>query len=188
MNISQDKKQMRQVIQERKKSMTSDEIRESDDNIQKNILELEEIKSADTVFCFVSMKDEIQTRPIIDALLKEGKRVGVPKCIKGNNLRVYEIKSFSDLKKGFFGIEEPLETCIEIYPEQIDTAIIPCTSCDRNGNRLGKGGGYYDRYLSDTKFHKIVICRTNLMLDEIAVDEFDVAMDIIVNEEETIRR
>lgn len=188
MNISQEKSKIRQIIKERKKSMTSDEIRKSDYNIQQNILNTEEIKNANTVFCFVSMKDEIETRPVIEALLKAGKRVGVPKCIKGNNLRVYEIKSFSDLKKGFFGIEEPLETCIEIFPEQIDAAIIPCTSCDKNGNRLGKGGGYYDRYLSDTKFHKIVICRSNLMFDEIAVDEFDVAMDLIVNEEEIIRR
>ena len=72
-------------------------------------------------------------------------------------------------------------------PQEIDAAVIPCTSCDRKGRRLGKGGGYYDRYLSDVKFSKIVICREKLMLDEVVTDKFDVAMDIVVTESETIR-
>lgn len=187
MSISEEKKRMRHTVNQIKSAITSEEITESDIKIQQNLLNLNEIKSAGTVFCFVSMKDEIDTKPVIEKLLKQGKRVGVPRCIEGNNLRVYHIKSFDDLKKGFFGIEEPLESCDIIQPYEIDAAVIPCTSCDRKGRRLGKGGGYYDRYLSDTEFSKIVICRGKLMLDEVATDEFDVVMDIIVTESETIR-
>ena len=187
MSISEEKKRIRSIVHQRKAAMTSEEIIDSDIKIQENIIKLEEIRSAGTVFCFVSMKDEIDTKPVIEKLLEQGKKVGVPRCIEGNNLRVYNIRSFDDLKKGFFGIEEPLESCDIILPQEIDAAVIPCTSCDRKGHRLGKGGGYYDRYLADARFSKIVICREKLMLDEVVTDKFDVAMDIVVTESETIR-
>ena len=103
MSISEEKKRIRSIVHQRKAAMTSEEIIDSDIKIQENIIKLEEIRSAGTVFCFVSMKDEIDTRPIIKKLLEQGKKVGVPRCIEGNNLRVYNIRSFDDLKKGFFG-------------------------------------------------------------------------------------
>ena len=121
MSISEEKKRIRSIVHQRKAAMTREEIIDSDIKIQENIIKLEEIRSAGTVFCFVSMKDEIDTRPIIKKLLEQGKKVGVPRCIEGNNLRVYNIRSFDDLKKLKISIKKAkfFITCNKDFQRQV---------------------------------------------------------------------
>ena len=73
--------------------------------------------------------------------------MGVPKCISKGIMEVYKIRSFDDLEPGKYGILEPKEGCEKISPKAIHLALIPCLSCSMKGERLGYGGGYYDRYL-----------------------------------------
>lgn len=182
MDILKSKKELRNKIKEIKLLMSKFEMEESDKLIEDNLMKQKEIKESQTIFCFVSMKDEINTKSIIKKLLDMGKKVGVPKCEKDNTMNVYQIESLDDLEIGFYDIEEPREYCKKIESQDIDLALIPATACDRQRNRIGKGGGYYDRYLKNQKFLKIALCRQKFIVDSIPVQENDIDMDKIITE------
>ncbi len=182
MSIIIEKKELRENIRQIKALMTQEEIETSDKLIEQKLMMLNEITDAKTIFCFVSMEDEINTKEIIKKLLSMGKIVGVPKCESKNNMKVYKIESLEDLEKGYYNIEEPKSYCEIIKPEDIELAIIPATACDKNKNRIGKGAGYYDRYLKDQNFLKVVLCREKCLVDKVPTEGNDVAMDIVVTE------
>ena len=152
--------------------------------ILEKVQQMEEYQNAEVIFCYVSTEDEVNTWPVIGHALEHGKKVGVPVCIGDGIMEVREITSFSQLKKGAYGIIEPDSSCRKLEKEEIQLALIPCVSADQTGRRLGHGAGYYDRYLADTRFVKAALCWGELMMDRIPVDELDIRMDRVISEKE----
>lgn len=177
------KKELRRKIKEKLSFTTEKYRKEADRKITESILKLEEYQSAGCVFCYVSTEKEMDTFSVLQAILQSGKRLGVPKCMEKGIMNVYEIHSLQELHPGAYGILEPKEAPERlIQPEAIDFAFIPCISCDRSGRRLGHGGGYYDRYLEKTHCVKAALCREELLVDEIPVEEHDLRMDFVISE------
>ena len=177
------KKELRRKIKEKLSFITEKYRKEADGKITESVLELNEYKSADCVFCYVSTEKEMDTFSILQDILQSGKHLGVPKCTGKGIMNVYEIHSLQELYPGAYGILEPKEDPERlIQPEAIDFAFIPCISCDRSGKRLGHGGGYYDRYLEKTHCVKAALCREKLLVDEIPVEEHDLRMDFVISE------
>ena len=142
------------------------------------------------IFCYVSTEKEINTIPLLQEILDSGKRLGVPKCTGKGIMDAYEIQNLEQLKIGSYGILEPGEECdIILDPTEIQFAIIPCISCNRKGERLGHGGGFYDRYLEKMPedCEKAILCRESLMCDEIPTEEHDERMDLVISENGIIR-
>ena len=132
-----------------------------------------------TVFCYVSAKGEAGTHDLIREL-SEKKEVVVPRCIdKEGNMISVKINSFDELKEGFFGILEPVNT-VEFPKDKIDFAIVPALAFDKEGYRLGYGKGYYDRFLSDINPFKLGVCAKEFYLDSLPHDEHDVKMDSVL--------
>ena len=182
MNIKEEKKKLRNEVMKRIAELSKEYTLEADKKIYKKVINLKEYKEANTIFCFVSTEDEINTRNIIENALESGKRVGVPKCIRKGIMEVCEIKGYTSLKDGKYGILEPKEECPLIKLEEIDFAIIPCVSCDREGYRLGYGGGFYDRYLANANFSTVVICREKILCDYIPHDDYDIKIDMVITD------
>lgn len=183
-SIKKQKKQKRKEIKQRITELDSKYCREADRKIIENVFGLEEFQQAKTIFCYVSTETEVDTIPILKEILASGKRLGVPKCTGKGIMEVYEISSLDELTAGAYGILEPDESCKKILlPEEIDFSLIPCISCDSKGKRLGHGGGYYDRYLEQSRGVKAIVCRSRLMLDEIPTEPHDVQMDLVISEE-----
>lgn len=176
------KKQLRKKIKEKIKSLPLEYCRLADETIARKTMELEEYQKAQVIFCYVGTDREINTFPILEDILKSGKRLGVPRCISYGEMEVYEIESLRDLETGAYGIMEPKEHCRRIAPEEIDFAILPCLTCTMDGRRLGYGGGFYDRYLPKMSCQKAVLCRSALMEEEIPMDEYDVKIDVVITE------
>ena len=84
-----------------------------------------------------------------------------------------------------YGIEEPKE--YEIITKSADISIIPLVACDKNGNRIGFGKGYYDKYLKDKNTVKIGICYSWQIVDFIQKTTGDISLDYIVSEQEIIK-
>lgn len=181
-NITEAKKSLRAEIRARRKTLTEDYCQEADAAIVQHILGLDEYQSAKTVFCFVSTIDEVNTYPIIRHAWSVGKRVCVPKCIAKGIMETYEIKKLTDLEMGFYDIMEPTSDCLLVAPHEIDFCIAPCMSCTITGQRLGYGGGYYDRFLKDGLFSTAVVCREKLTCDEIPTLDQDVKINIVITE------
>lgn len=177
------KKELRRKIKEKLFFTTEKYRKEADRKITESILKLEEYQSAGCVFCYVSTGKEMDTFSVLQDILQSGKRLGVPKCMEKGIMNVYEIHSLQELHPGAYGILEPKEDPERlIQPGEIDFALIPCISCDRSGRRLGHGGGYYDRYLEKTRCVKALLCREELLVDEIPVEEHDLRMDLVISE------
>ena len=187
-DVKEQKKQKRKEIKQKIVQLDQEYCRKADQKIVEQILELKEFQQAETVFCYVSTETEVDTLPILKAVLKSGRRLGVPKCTEKGRMRVYEIHSLDELKTGAYGIMEPSEDCeTMLSPEEIDFALIPCISCNGEGKRLGHGGGYYDRYLEQCPGVKAIVCRSRLMLPDIPVESHDIRMDLVVSEEKIWR-
>lgn len=121
------------------------------DIIKKRLFREEIYKKAKLVMFYVSLKEEVDTLPMIDEALKAGKRVCVPVILKEEmKLIAGEIRNRkSDLEKQHFGIYQPKKDRVSEVPLQdIDLVIVPGIAFDRNNVRLGRGHGYYDRFLS----------------------------------------
>lgn len=154
----------------------------ADQCILNHIIWFDEYENANTVFCFVGTDQEINTIPILEHILKSGKRLGIPKCVGKGVMVVYEISSLEELEMGSYGIREPRDGLTLIRPEEIDVALVPCLSCNPEGWRLGYGGGFYDRYLAQTNARRAVLCRNKLIRENIPVDHHDLRMDFVITE------
>lgn len=121
------------------------------DIIKAKLFKEEEFKKAKVVMFYVSLKDEVNTLTMVDEALEAGKRVCVPVIIKEEKrLIAGEIRSRQDdLEKQHFGIYQPKAGKVkEVALDDIDLVVVPGIAFDRKNVRLGRGHGYYDRFLS----------------------------------------
>lgn len=153
---------------------------EVDFQIRENLLQEEIVKNCKNILIYVSFGEEIDTYGIIYELLNMGKNVYVPKAY-GKTLEFYRITSFDDLSLGKFGIMEPITN--DKLDDYLNSCIIvPGLMFDSNMNRLGYGGGYYDRFLQDKNIFKIGVCYQELLVDSLEVDDHDIPMDLVVTQ------
>lgn len=182
MTISEEKKQLRHQIRARERKLDPAYRVSSDQAIASNILDFPIYQSAWTVFCFVSTPEEINTRPILLNALETGKRLCVPRCAAGRKMDLVVIQSLEDLELGAFDLLEPRSGLPTLRADEVDFAVLPCLSCDRQGNRLGRGGGYYDRFLSLYHGAMAMVCREQLMCPSIPTEDHDVPVPWLVTE------
>lgn len=176
------KQDLRKFYKQKRKEIVDKTVKDEQINI--NLINFKAFQNAKTVFCYVSLKDEVSTDLIIKSALFYGKQVAVPCCKddKGN-MEFYLINSLSDLKIGSFGIREPdIDKCIMLNDFDNSVCIVPAVCFDKHGNRLGYGKGYYDRFLNLFTSCSIGLCYNDFVLDEIPVDDFDKQVDYIITE------
>lgn len=177
------KREARQQIKEKLKKLDNTYKEAADKSIFEQIKNLREYQKAGTIFCYASMKNEVNTWPLIKLALNQGKTVGVPLCIGKGIMEVREIKTLDDFAEGAYGIMEPSKECPVLPKDQIDIAIIPCVSADKEKRRLGHGAGFYDRFLDHTTFPKILLCYGKLLMDQVPTQDHDILMDQVIYEQ-----
>ena len=134
----------------------------------------EEYKNAKNIMLFYPMKDEVDLRCI---LKDSSKNFYLPK-IEGENLLCCPYKDGDETCLSCFNTCEPLsEPCPK---ERVDIVIIPALACDKNGHRLGYGGGFYDRFLKDFEGNKIVCIPKELIVKTVFPQKYDIKIDIII--------
>lgn len=176
------KKEARQQIKEKIKKLDKIYKKEADRSIFEQVKDLKEYQEANTIFCYASMKDEVDTWELMKLAIKQGKTVGVPLCIGKGIMEVRKITTLKDFEEGAYGIMEPSKSCPVLDKEEIDMAVIPCVSADKDKRRLGHGAGFYDRFLEGSKFPKILLCYGELLMDKVPTEEHDILMDQVICE------
>lgn len=176
-----------------------------DQKIFQRFINLPVVKKAETICLYVSKAGEVDTHELIKHFLDEtvsfrvtplwgnpskAKRVVVPK-VTGKNLELYEIKNFSDLSVGAFGILEPdisQATCYTLHVTDIDLFIVPGLVFSKSGSRIGFGKGYYDRLLKKTKGIKLGLAYSWQIVDKLPREKEDVLVDMILTEKDIFKR
>ena len=176
---------MRKSLKGKSVKLSSEYCNKGDVSIYTQVISLLQYKDAKCVFCYVSKEPEVSTTKILEDILAKGKILAVPKCISKGIMVACEVQDIKQLTKDKFGIFEPKD-CKIVRPDDIDMAIIPCLSASKDGNRLGYGGGYYDRYLVGSDFVKVALCYEKMLECSIPVDNHDVKMDMLITEEKVM--
>lgn len=176
------KSEVRAQVAQRVKNLSPVYCREADEAICRHLLHSSLYQNAETVFCYMGAEREIDTSAIVRAALADGKRLALPLCTEKGIMEAREIRSLGELVSGKYGILAPMLSCPVVEPERLDLAIVPCCTGNARGQRLGYGGGYYDRYLPRTVCPKVLLCRGRLTEEEIPVEGHDLTMDYLITE------
>jgi 5-formyltetrahydrofolate cyclo-ligase len=173
------KHKIRENIKELLKAHSELEKSEKSDIIKHKLFNEEIFKKANVVMFYVSLKDEVDTLPMIDEALSAGKRVCVPVILKEEmKLIVGEIKDRKmDLERRHFGIYQPKKDRVREIPlKDIDLVVVPGIAFDKKNVRLGRGHGYYDRFLCGLqKETKIIgLAFRFQVLDDLPQDSHDI--------------
>lgn len=150
---------------------------------------LREFSTARCVMTYVSKQDEVDTTWLIADMLRSGKRVAVPVVDRRmGELVPCEIFSPKELRAGTFGVMEP-ECVRPVAVEDIDLIVVPGRAFDRHCNRLGRGKGYFDRFLRrlSGKRRTVGLAFSEQVLDRIPIDKNDVKVDVVVTDSFVIK-
>ncbi|MFA5039526.1 MAG: 5-formyltetrahydrofolate cyclo-ligase [Candidatus Omnitrophota bacterium] len=149
--IQEKKKRIRKELLRKLKDHKEEDRSKKSSEIKKKLFALKEFLKAKTILFYLSLDDEVDTVRMIKDCIKQGKRVAVPVIQReGRQIIPSLLKDFDkELACGPFGICHPKKDYIRPLPlETIDLVVVPGLAFDRAGNRLGRGHGYYDRFLS----------------------------------------
>ena len=188
-NLVKDKKRIRKMMKSFLKNMGVEERERRSRDVKEKLLSLGIYKKAKTVLFYASREDEVDTFSIMREALKASKRVLLPR-IEREDLRIYEIKNLDrDLEKGMYSIFQPKKNRPPVENlKEIEVVVVPGLAFDREKNRLGRGKGYYDRFLKrlppDTL--KIGICFSFQLLDCLPHTSDDFKLDKIITDKEII--
>ncbi|WNY28572.1 5-formyltetrahydrofolate cyclo-ligase [Methanimicrococcus stummii] len=175
------KHHFRQFLRARRDSLTQTEAAEKSKAITDSLIHSELFQKSSSLFAYLDVRGEVQTRPLIEYCFKIGKPVYVP-VTRDREMFFAELCDFSVLTEAGYGILEPAHP-VEAIPDENSLFIIPGVGFDKCGNRIGYGAGFYDKYLNCRScLHLIGICFEIQLADELPTEDADVQMDSVLTE------
>ncbi|MFV0519994.1 MAG: 5-formyltetrahydrofolate cyclo-ligase [Lachnospirales bacterium] len=176
------KKTLRAIYLRLRKDITNNEKNFLDDNLTDIFLNSSMYKLSKNILTYVSINFEVDTRKIIEQAFKDGKNVYVPYCTKEKCvMNFYKITSIDALKQTKFGTFEPVPDEQKLYVKEDSTiCIVPGLVFDKNGYRIGYGGGYYDFYLNHNTILTIGLIYEKFLIDNILKDDYDERVNILL--------
>lgn len=147
--------------------------------IRESLRQLDIYKKAKSVFVFISYKSEVDTRGIIEDILADRKKLLVP-LVKGSEMIAVEVKGIDDLEPNKMGILEP-KSGDEVT--DVDLTITPGLAFDKDGYRLGYGGGYYDKFFSKVDTIRMGIGYSDQYVESLVHEDYDKALEYLLTEE-----
>jgi 5-formyltetrahydrofolate cyclo-ligase len=149
-----------------------------------------QMPSAHTVLFFAPLPDELDIWPVLELSLALGTNCALP--FFDAEKKAYGVKLLknpaTDIVTGKFGVREPAASCVEIPLNQFDLILVPGIAFDLNGNRLGRGQGFYDRILAEASGIKCGMCHDFQLLENIPAELHDAKVDFILTPARCLRR
>lgn len=179
---------IRKELLEKRNRMPEAKRRADSEAILESLLRQPRFLQAREIYTYISFGSEADTRRLVEICLEKGKTLYCPKILGKGKMEFYPIISLDELEEGYWGIwEPPLPDIVhpkeeKRVPKEEALMIMPLVGFDRNNNRLGYGGGYYDRYLED----KPLLFTIALAFEEqywepgLVTDDFDIPPKMIL--------
>lgn len=182
MTRQEEKRALRATLRRIAEGLPESYRKKADSAIAAHLLAMPAYQEAETVFCFVGTGWEIDTRPILSAALTDGKRLCMPLCTGPGLMELRQIMALDQLAPGAYGLPEPPSDAPAVAVDAVDLAVLPCMGCNHLGHRLGRGGGYYDRFLSAYRSAAVLLCRERLIREEIPLEPHDMPIPWVLTE------
>ena len=180
----------RQEALKRRKALKPLERNQKSALILQELLSLNAFKNSSTIMTYLNFRDEVETTPIAEKTLQAGKRLIVPLCWQKDIIPCLITDLVNDVQVSKFGIREPLPDKINpVSPEEIDLVLVPGLAFDYQGNRIGFGAGYYDRFLPKLRPDAVIIgvafsCQ---LFDNLPSEDHDFKIPLLVTEKGMIK-
>lgn len=174
-----EKKLVRKQIRELKKQYSLETKKEKSQSVWAKVEEDERFRQAKVILAYWSMEDEVFTHDFVCKWAE--KKVFLLPCVRGEELEIRRFDGREKLCPGEgYAIPEPVG---QLFAEldRIDVILVPGVAFDKHLNRLGRGKGYYDKILKQTKAYKLGICFDFQLLEELPTEEHDVKMDGVIS-------
>ena len=182
-----DKQALRKEIRDKKRAMTEAEIVAASQRLAELFVASEAYRQAKTIYGYLPYNQEVRTQPIIRRAWADGKRVAVPRVLSKGVMEFYYIDSFDGFIRSSFGVPEPPEDPAKLADESDFLLLMPGLAFDRAHNRVGYGGGFYDRYIerkqrAGARIFKPALAYDFQIVDSIPANDFDVRVDAVLTE------
>lgn len=185
------KAELRSGVKALRKQLSGSDKSQRDRAIEKRVAAHGAFQRAERILIYMHYGSEVRTDGIVADALKLGKRVYVPKVL-GREMEFYQIRSLDECGPGYRGLPEPPLEAEQYALEGEDCGdkvlmILPGLAFDRAGNRLGYGGGFYDRYLErHPHCVKMGIAYDFQYMERIPAEETDIPVDYIITDKQTV--
>lgn len=153
-----------------------------DRKITRTVMALMSYKAAECILCYASMGSEIDTRALMEEALRQEKRLALPVTRRDKTITFHYVTDLGALAPGRYSIPEPDGAGEMFDGRERSVCIVPGIAFDREGYRLGYGGGYYDRFLHGYGGIKIGVCYHALLVRHLPRGQYDISVDMIVTE------
>ena len=174
-----DKTALRKEIREKKRAMAPEQIEKASYALAQQFFATSYYREAKTLYGYLPYNQEVRTEPILLQALKDGKKVAVPK-VYGDTMRFIYLEDLNGIEKGYAGIPEPVAD-EPVAADETALVLMPGLAFDKEGHRIGYGGGFYDKFLSAEPGHPTVaLCYDFQMLPKLETEEFDVPVDLVL--------
>jgi len=183
------KAEVRRRVRDRLASLTRRERKEKSWRVCRTVLGLPEVASAEVVMLFLSLPDEVDTTPLIEELRRLGKLLAVPHTdVASGELAPVLLRPGASLHLGALDVPEP-DVHEPVAAEAIDIVVVPGRAFDRTGRRVGRGKGFYDRFLAGSvpQSRRLAVAYGCQVFDEVPAGRDDVPVEVLVTEDEVLR-
>lgn len=185
-----EKKNIREEVIKKRESLSLEIRKAYDEVIFKHLIISDIYKKSKRIFTYISFGSEVDTKRFIKYALSDNKEIYVPKTNKANKEMVaININSLDNMDVDKWGILEPKSINKNKIGEVFDLVIMPGVAFDRRGNRIGYGGGYYDKYISKINLQctKLVLAYDLQIVNEFKNEQHDIKVDYIITNNEFIK-
>lgn len=174
------KTELRQEIKHRKAACSAEERATLSQRVVEQLLQSERWKAAHTVLLYHSLPDEVDTHELLLRAMADGKRVLLP-AVVGDDLELRLFHAPETLNEGAFHIQEPTGAAFTDY-EAIELAVVPGVAFTRDGRRLGRGRGYYDRLLPRLSAAYLTgLCWPFQLVEDLPTESFDIRLHAVIS-------
>lgn len=174
-----DKTSIRRQIREKKRAMTQEEILLRSEKLGQLLAQSQIYQSAKTIYGYLPYNQEVRTVPMLERALQDGKKVAVPK-VYGDTMRFIYLEDMSCVETGYAGIPEPVAD-EPVAEDKTALVLMPGLAFTKEGDRMGYGGGFYDRFLAEEPNHPTVaLCYEFQILESLPTEEYDIPVDCVL--------
>ena len=174
-----DKKELRRQIREQKRAMTEEQIVSASERLGELFLNCPQYKRAKTIYGYLPYNQEVRTVPMLEQAMRDGKRVAVPKCY-GDEMRFIYMDDLSKVEKGYANIPEPIAD-EPVADDKTALVLMPGMAFTERGDRMGYGGGFYDKFLAAEPDHPTVaLCYDFQMVEDLPTEDYDIPVDCVL--------
>ena len=173
------KTQLRAWIRQQKRAMTAQQIEKASRQLGEKFAACQQYIQAKTIYGYMPYNQEVRTVPMLEQAMKDGKQVAVPK-VYGDTMRFILVTDLTAMEKSEFGIPEPIADG-PVADDPNALVLMPGLAFTAKGDRMGYGGGFYDKFLEqEPEHHTIALCYDFQMFDHLETEDHDIPVDTVL--------